>query len=234
MGGKSTYIRQVAICVLLAHVGSFVPAEEANLCIVDSIITRVGASDMQIKGVSTFMAEMLETSCMLKTATSNSLLVIDELGRGTSTSEGYGIARGVAEYITNSIGCFCLFATHFYEITNMEESFAKVKNYHVHAEMIGGKISMLYKLEQGAVSKSYGIFVMMSTGFPEALINEAKERIDILEHRNNEVNSKRVSCHNTISGLKDPSKRDENKMELENINHQNLKGLLSEYSKNLS
>ena len=165
------------------------PADEARLSIVDAIITRVGASDLQIKGVSTFFAEMLETSCMMNTATSNSLLIIDELGRGTSTSEGYGIARAVAEYIAETIGCFCLFATHFFELTNMEGQTPKVKNYHVHAELVGTKLTMLYRLETGSINKSFGIHVMESTGTIPLIINQTPIRIprEIGSRRQREV-----------------------------------------------
>jgi DNA mismatch repair ATPase MutS len=201
-----------------------VPADEARLSIVDAIITRVGASDLQIKGVSTFFAEMLETSCMMNTATSNSLLIIDELGRGTSTSEGYGIARAVAEYIAETIQCFCLFATHFFELTNMEGQTPKVKNYHVHAELIGTKLTMLYRLETGSINKSFGIHVMESTGnlhsliinqiplgFPEKLVQDARERLAQLEKANDATKSRVHSKQGTMV-KPDPSAMDEEQL----------------------
>ena len=220
MAGKSTYIRQVAICALLSHIGCFVPAEEAELSLIDSIITRVGASDLQIKGISTFMAEMLETSCMLNTATNKSLLIIDEIGRGTSTSEGYGIARGVAEYIVGDIKAFCLFATHFYEITNMEQIVQGVQNYNVRTELSEGKLIMTYQLKKGAVNKSLGIFVMGSTGFPQALIKDAEERLDELL-KSNEGASGMKSGYNSnanTTGFNQIPEKKSNKMEIEDQN----------------
>ena len=146
MGGKSTFIRQVAICVLMAHVGCFIPAVEAEIPITDAVITRVGASDMQLRGISTFMSEMLEASCMLKIATSNSLVIIDELGRGTSTSEGFGLAWSISQYLAKNIRCFTLFATHFHEMTKLEKVQEGVKNFHVSCITADNKLSMQYKV----------------------------------------------------------------------------------------
>lgn len=126
----------------MAHIGCFVPCSFAQIPVLDAIITRVGASDMQLRGISTFMSEMLEASCMLKTATQNSLIIIDELGRGTSTSEGFGIAWAIAEHIAHELKSYCLFATHFHEMTLMEDEIACVKNYYVSCITINSKITM--------------------------------------------------------------------------------------------
>jgi DNA mismatch repair protein MSH2 len=181
MGGKSTYIRQVAICALLAHIGCFVPCSSAEVPLIDALITRVGASDMQLKGLSTFMSEMLETSCLLKIATENSLLVIDELGRGTSTSEGFGISWGVSEYILKHIKAYCLFATHFHELTTMEGQIPGVKNFYVSAVSKDGALTMQYKVKQGAVDRSYGIYVAEMLKFPAQILKDGKQKAKELE-----------------------------------------------------
>lgn len=144
MGGKSTYIRQAAIAFLFAQIGCFVPAESAKVPIFDAIIARVGASDYQLRGISTFMSEMLEAACMMQTATKKSFVIMDELGRGTATDEGFGLAYAIAQEINEEIGAYCLFATHFQEMTIMEKRVEGTKNMHVMARAENNGLTMLY------------------------------------------------------------------------------------------
>ena len=184
MAGKSTYMRQVAVITLMAQIGSFVPAKSARIGVVDRIFTRVGASDDIASGQSTFMLEMNEVSSILKNATKNSLIILDEIGRGTSTFDGLSIAWSVAEYIRNKrkIGAKTLFATHYHELTELEERLDGVKNYRVAVKKHGDEITFLRKIVRGGTDDSYGIEVAALAGLPSEVISRAKEILKKIEN----------------------------------------------------
>ena len=183
MAGKSTYIRQVALIVLMAQIGSFVPAESATIGLVDRIFTRVGLQDDLATGQSTFMIEMVETAAILNQATSRSLVILDEIGRGTSTYDGLSIARSVVEYIHNNprLGCKTLFATHYHELTQLANTAPRVRNYTVAVSEEGGDVVFLHRIVPGGADKSYGIHVAQLAGLPKTVINRAWEVLKDLE-----------------------------------------------------
>ena len=176
MAGKSTYMRQVAIITIMAQIGSFVPAKEARIGIVDKLFTRVGASDDLASGQSTFMLEMNEVALILKNATKRSLIIYDEVGRGTSTYDGMSIARAVVEYThSKKIGAKTLFATHYHELISMEEEFPGIVNYNVAAKKRGDSVTFLRKIVRGGTDDSYGIEVAKLAGVPSEVVKRARE-----------------------------------------------------------
>ncbi|WP_456396721.1 DNA mismatch repair protein MutS [Desulfurobacterium sp.] len=184
MGGKSVFLRQTALITLMAQIGSFVPAKKAKIGIVDRIFSRVGASDNLSRGLSTFMMEMVETANILHNATEKSLIILDEIGRGTSTYDGMSIAKAVVEYITSKIGAKTLFATHYHELTELEKEIGSVFNLHVSVKEINGKIVFTHKVLPGISEKSYGIHVAELAGLPKSVIERAREILMSIEEKN--------------------------------------------------
>lgn len=189
MGGKSTYMRQLALIVILAQIGSFVPADKADLMIFDSIFTRIGASDDLVSGQSTFMVEMAETNYALRHASENSLLIFDEIGRGTATFDGMALAQAIIEYVAAKVRAKTLFSTHYHEITKIENQIPTLKNIRVGVSNEKDKITFLYKVEDGAMGKSYGINVASLAHLPDELLNRASVILDELEKNKINVSS---------------------------------------------
>jgi len=181
MAGKSTYMRQLGIISIMAQIGCYVPAKEAVLPVFDKIFTRIGASDDLVSGESTFMVEMMEAANAIKNATGNSLILFDELGRGTATFDGMSLAQAILEYINNRIGCKTLFSTHYHELTDLEISLDKLVNKHVSASENDGKITFLHKVKDGSVDKSYGINVAKLANLPEEVTSRAEEILKVYE-----------------------------------------------------
>ena len=214
MAGKSTYMRQLGIITIMAQIGCFVPAKEANLPIFDKIFTRIGASDDLVSGESTFMVEMIEASNAIKNATENSLILFDELGRGTATFDGMSLAQAILEYIHDHIGCKTLFSTHYHELTDLEKNLKKLKNKHVSAEEKDGNIIFLHKVKDGSVDKSYGINVAKLAGLPNEVITRADDILKIYENKE----KKRDITIQTTLPLNFEEQKDELKEKLKSIN----------------
>lgn len=181
MAGKSTYMRQMAILAIMAQIGCFVPAKEASLPVFDAIFTRIGASDDLVSGESTFMVEMNEANYAIANATAHSLILFDELGRGTATFDGMALAQAIIEHIHEKIGCKTFFSTHYHELTDLEQSLKHLKNVHVSAHEEDGSITFLHKIKEGSIDKSYGIHVASLAGLPNTLIERANQILNVYE-----------------------------------------------------
>ena len=217
MAGKSTYMRQTALIVLMAQIGSFVPAQSARIGLVDRIFTRVGASDDLASGQSTFMVEMTEVANILRNATRNSLLILDEIGRGTSTFDGLSIAWAVVEHISNTklLGAKTLFATHYHELTELEGKLTAVNNYCIAVKEKGDDIVFLRKIIKGGADKSYGIQVAKLAGVPDTVIERAKELAEELTNADITVRVQELS--NDPKRAKKPKNRKYDPVDLDQM-----------------
>lgn len=212
MSGKSTYMRQLAIIIIMAQMGSFVPASSANLPIFDAIYTRIGASDDLVSGESTFMVEMLEAKNAICSSTENSLILFDELGRGTATYDGMSLAEAILEYVTTKIKCKTLFSTHYHELTSLENKYSTIKNIHVSATEDNGKLIFLHKIKDGAVDKSYGVHVAALANMPEEIIKNAENILKVYES-----DAKNVTISNQLSFDFTEEKKDELREKLKEV-----------------
>ena len=189
MSGKSTYMRQLAIIVIMAQMGSYVPAQSASLPIFDAIFTRIGAADDLVSGQSTFMVEMMEANRAIRQASERSLILFDELGRGTATYDGMALAQAIIEHIHHYTGAKTLFATHYHELTALEDSLEHLENVHVATLEKDGQVTFLHKIEPGPADKSYGIHVAKIAGLPEKLLERADSILSHLESQDTGLGS---------------------------------------------
>ena len=192
MSGKSTYMRQMALTVILAQIGSFVPASSAKLPVFDAIFTRIGAADDLVSGKSTFMVEMLDANNAIKNATDKSLILFDEIGRGTATYDGMALAQAIIEYIHEKIKCVTFFSTHYHELTDLDQSLSKLKNIHVSAKDEQGKIIFMHKIKEGPTDKSYGINVASLADLPKGLIERSKLILNDLEKNHQKISLEKM------------------------------------------
>lgn len=210
MSGKSTYMRMLALIVIMAQIGCFVPAKSATLMIFDAIFTRIGASDDLISGQSTFMVEMLEANFAIKNATKDSLILFDELGRGTSTYDGMALAQAIIEYVHEKIGCVMLFSTHYHELVLLDKTLKHLKNVHVDAKESKGGVVFLHKVLDGGADKSYGINVASLAGLPRSLIERSKKILETLEE-NNSTSVVNLDLFNFDAYEEEPQNQEEEK-----------------------
>ena len=230
MSGKSTYMRQVALITLMAHIGSFVPAKSASISVTDRIFTRIGASDDLAYGQSTFMVEMVEVATILQNATFRSLLILDEIGRGTSTFDGMSIARAVLEDVNNRIRCKTLFSTHYHELTEMEDCLDGVKNFKILASEVDKGVVFLHKIARGGTNKSFGIEVAKYAGIPQNVIKRAKEISKLLESNPLTTQKKPMLDDNNLFEMTKDAELKEiiSKIDIENVTPMQAIGKLAE------
>ena len=223
MGGKSTYMRQVALIVILAYAGSFVPATSATLGPIDQIFTRIGASDNLAGGMSTFMLEMTQTANILNNATPKSLVLLDEIGRGTSTFDGLALAWAIAEYMANKVCAFTMFATHFFELTSLADSHPTVRNVHLDATEYGGNLVFLHAVKDGPASQSYGIQVAKLAGVPRRVLADATDKLQQLEEQGEQHRStKQLNIFEPVPSSKLDDERTELLQKLKDIDTDSL------------
>jgi DNA mismatch repair protein MutS len=214
MAGKSTYIRQVALLALLAHTGSFIPGAEARVDLIDHIFTRIGASDDLARGQSTFMVEMSETANILNNATARSLIILDEIGRGTSTFDGLSLAWSIVEHLHNAVGAKTLFATHYHELTELAARLPRVRNFNVAVREWNDQIIFLRKIVEGGTDKSYGIHVARLAGVPKEVLERAKvilgnlEESELTPEGNVRQTSRRAEDREKLKQLQPPPQMD--------------------------
>lgn len=220
MSGKSTYMREFGIIAILNQIGSFVPASKCNLPVFDKIFTRIGASDDLVGGESTFMVEMKESAYALENATKNSLILFDELGRGTSTYDGMSLAGSIIDYIATKIRCKTLFSTHYHELTDMENKLPGIHNVHVSIDETNGDITFLHKVMDGAVDKSYGINVAKLANLPHEVIKKANELLK--EYESKSINTSKTKIVKQYTLDLEEEKKDELREFIKGINVLNI------------
>lgn len=221
MSGKSTYMRQIALIAIMAQIGCFVPCKSADLPIFDQIFTRIGASDDIVSGQSTFMVEMMEVNNALQNATKNSLVLFDEIGRGTATYDGMALAQAIIEYVHENIGCKTLFSTHYHELTALESTLKHLKNVHVSAEEVKGEVVFLHKIKEGAIDKSYGINVAKLAKIPLEIILRANDILNKLQE-NETYDKDKLSPYNYVAPLVFDSKTEIEKEVIDKVKNINI------------